>query len=1033
MTIITRSGLVRKRYDYEMSIKSRAQNGDGLAVEVDRDDGSVCQISVDGHGLLSGGVAVSVTDVATGQTFSLTQTPESFEERTEPAGTTIEYEQPVPGSGLRVGTVLRCSEDLVWTLELLNRSFDRREVTVTFEFSGLAEQCEAFVPSSAPHPRWGDWPQRYGYRCNENSFRHNVVDPDIAMVIPSLTLYRRPSNGDHGLGVTIMSTLDSPIQPFGVLLNKEHPGPRVSRQHLRIEPRASTRTSLRLGFHEPHWRPGLAYIVSKYPQFFEPDPDIAPLSGGFVLSLPAPDDAIAYWKSRGVRWAEIWMHPFHGKYDHDVESWVPQTDDQWHFDKANPGAPPDDCPLAEAIAYVESLHPKRMTRQKVSNFIDRLHAHGIKAFLYFMPTEVFSLHAFESFPQDVILDAAGQTVRNWKELIIVNPDPDRAWGQHALRMLELMLDLYPQADGIFLDEAFIDRLDYAHDDGVSIVHGRPVARMGVAVGRFVEKALAILRRRGKGCIWNGPFHIEQGRLADGVLSENGETHIGFLALRDKLFNGGNMPGQQGQQLLYGCQYWVYVSSDYLTGPDFSGMTPPEETDPPEPYQPLFDEVRRRTWVLTAEPVTVPESIQYNMFRTLQGNHAVVMFSGWARHEGDFRVDVPVSIALTALDDAERLRAVYLLSADEPGWYKLDWAQNGDAIQVTVPRHRRTSMLLLVTTGVFASVPQAMIDGHDCRLLLENWTDQSQQVTLRVGADVTDHDLPAGASTQYPLEISPQQTVLIETVADGHVRRFGQSRVSRPAIEISRIGCLNGVVGQVRQITFTLFNHEAQPRRLDLSGDGPGLTVEGLPQSVELPAHGRQAVTVQVALAAPGVTELHVVAQAKGVRAEVIVPVAVAATDFFEGLPVTVGAIEYDLFSPEGEPVPGKPADEAKIFRRFVYLNGQQIGNIVSKNMSRWFEFASLAIPKPVLMTLGHEVTLEIHAADPTDFFMIRNVRILLDATDPDEFHSFQYRTDAPRIASNRIEETFSTCEHVHTQGSVGSPINLSLALPTYND
>jgi hypothetical protein len=212
-----------------------------------------------------------------------------------------------------------------------------------------------------------------------------------------------------------------------------------------------------------------------------------------------------------------------------------------------------------------------------------------------------------------------------------------------------------------------------------------------------------------------------------------------------------------------------------------------------------------------------------------------------------------------------------------------------------------------------------------------------------------------------------------------------------------------------------------------------LTVEGLPLPVELPAHGRQSVTAQVALAAPGVTELHAVAQAEGVRAAVVVPATVAATDFFEGSPVTAGAIEYDLFSPEGAPVPGRPAEEARIFRRFVYLNGQQIGNIGSKNMSRWFEFAYLAIPKPVLTTLGHEATLEIHAADPTDFFMIRNVRILLDATDADVFHSFVYRTDAPRIASNRIEETFSTCEHVHAQGSIGNPIPLSLALPKYNE
>lgn len=1003
---------------------------DHACVEIRNGDGALCFLASGrtGPNLLSAPVAITLTDVATGNTFPLVGPADMLRKD----DTSLCFAQRVPGSAIRVKTTISLDDDLSWTLELANTSFNRREITATFDFPGLSRNCDAFVASPTPHPHWRKWPHQYGYRCDENTFRHVVLDPDIAMAIPALTLYRKAD--DDAMGLTVMSSLDSPVQPFGVRLDVNLSGPRIYRPHLRIEPRASTATTLHIGWHEADWRPGLNYIVDKYPDYFEPtDPEIAPLNGGFVLSSPAPDGVIQKWKTWGARWVEVhFIHPFHGKYNHDESSWITVKDDRWHYDKHRPDAPPDGCGRDEAFAYLDTLYPHNMSHDKVRDFIDRLHKHGLKAFLYFMPTEVLGLEVFDNFPRDAVLDEQGRTIRNWHELIITNPSPDGDWGRHALGMLEDLLDRYPEADGIFFDEAYIDLLDYARDDGFSIRNGRTASRMGHAIIRFIEEALPILRCRGKKWIWNGPYNIELARYADGLLCENGEPVIQFFALRNKMLAGGGMPGGTGQQLLSGGQYGLFFMTNYMDeNPDFGDEQPPDDAAMPDFHKPLFDEVRQRTWVLSADPLTVPGGVDANIFRTVDGNFAVVLFSMWSESETDFMADLPVSVAESAMDDPGQLKAVYLLSGDYPGWFRLDWTRRDGYIDVMVPRHRRTSMILLVTTGVFASLVGGMFtrpgEKPQRYMRLENWTPSRQQVQLRLADAKRDIELNPGESVTQPFASPSVGPMLVELTGDGFCRRFAQSVSALPAVELSRFGSLDGVVGQSRQLQLTVANNTGQQLSISLSSQGPELGIDGLPASVSVAANHRESIDMTVQLDTPGVHELRLAAETGLGLAQSLVPATVAATDFFAGQAPTAGCIELDYFSPQGQGDPrGATGHPGKTVRRFVYLNGTQIGVIGSKDQPRWFDFYRVSIPKPILMTLGRTATMEFHAADEQDFFMIRNVRILLDASDPREFISFETRTGGPRVASERIEQTFSTCDHELAEGRVGVPISMTV-------
>ena len=202
-------------------------------------------------------------------------------------------------------------------------------------------------------------------------------------------------------------------------------------------------------------------------------------------------------------------------------------------------------------------------------------------------------------------------------------------------------------------------------------------------------------------------------------------------------------------------------------------------------------------------------------------------------------------------------------------------------------------------------------------------------------------------------------------------------------------------------------------------------MHGLPGSIRLDAHERGSRDLRVTLATPGIGELRIVAEDGEHRAGVHVPAAAAATDFFDGRPISSGYVEYDLFSIDGQtdPRPSARTGPGKEGLRTAYLDGERIGGIGAMNMDeRWFPFRSLPIPRPSLTSLGRELSLEIHAADPEDFFMIRNVRVVLS----EGATTWGLPSAGQRVATNRVGEVFSTRHHVNARGRIGTPIRIAL-------
>lgn len=464
------------------------------------------------------------------------------------------------------------------------------------------------------------------------------------------------------------------------------------------------------------WRPALAAALSLFPFVFEPkNPAIADLVGPFVGGGGTPpDDRIADWYAQGTRVLQIHgTVPFYGLYVPDREPFIPFVDDQWHFLHGPRGTPReiDKRPRAvERLAkerlpqnllppegsswhtirdFVETRKKPTMTKAAVNDYITRLHRKGIKALMYFNPTEAWGPWAAAEFPQDRSLTADGQTRPTWYESVQMVPDRNRPWGKYILDQMRGELKIYPEVDGIFFDQAAIG----SHD-----------------LYELCAEGCREVRAQGKICWWNGPYNAELASLTDGLITELGGTQryrplteiIQYYGIAGKPINsnGPITPEAYSEMLLHGAIPQPVGASERELG---------------AAWFPLFQRLRNRRWVLTAHALEVDGGIAANIFQTPNGDYVIPLTpaekgptggrsisdfedviagggasgpkSEAARSIADF--DVKVRVA-----DGTDVKTAILLTPDAPASRQLAFKRVGETIIARVPKLNPAGLLVL---------------------------------------------------------------------------------------------------------------------------------------------------------------------------------------------------------------------------------------------------------------------------------------------------------------------------------------------------
>jgi hypothetical protein len=382
-----------------------------------------------------------------------------------------------------------------------------------------------------------------------------------------------------------------------------------------------------------------------------------------------------------------------------------------------------------------------MSVVQVKDFIRRLHAQGMYALMYFNPTEAWQPWIKENYPGDLVKKFDGSYFPCWYESYMVCPNPDSPWGKHLLQEFTRMMDLYPQADGFFMDQSCYDILDCAHDDGCSIDGGQTGYRMNWAIDQISRECRKLAKARGKFLWWNGPYQADIASFAEGMMAEAGDDNqmraIQYLAM------GGRTCctlAQSGEDVFRRCAiYGLYPTA----------METPALRRVAQRYWPIFNLFRDKRWIFAAHALTLPQGAQGNIYRLGDGNVLAVMVTP-SRSLDDQPCDKDLPLRMR-LADAGQFRAAYFLSPDLQGKRRLHFDRRGQAIEVILPRHRSVSAVLLAKTGIHAALdgPFEVATGQQvtAALVLDNWTAQPASATWS-----------AAGAAEEPITVQPQTSV-----------------------------------------------------------------------------------------------------------------------------------------------------------------------------------------------------------------------------------------------------------------------------------
>ena len=413
------------------------------------------------------------------------------------------------------------------------------------------------------------------------------------LYIPIVTGYSTRQNW----GMSIIAPLEIPKPGLKFTVEKRKID--LTYQHVRCRSHHSATVAIEIVPHMPDWRPALGYLLNKYPEYFYPAVDNTKTHEGWCyLSFPFVNETkIQDLNRRRASWIELHEYfPFYGLYAPDEREWTIVIDS-------------DDLSLER---WREGGKGKNNSYKHMNDLIDQWHKYGIRVYLYFQSFEAWHKYARAYFSDDIALDRQGDALSSWKFTSLMNPDPAKKWGRHVLSQASELLNRYPLIDGIFYDRMDYHNYDFAHDDDVTMIDGKPAFMLGFAQERIVEELFELFHSKGLGIWGNGPTSIEICKNLDGLMAEKSLVNLKklqYLGLVRPIvyLPYDNLPAETEHKLKNALICGAFPALSY-------GGEKCQRLE--RKYAPLYQLLKNRTWVLEPSPLVLPGNTQGNIFRAL---------------------------------------------------------------------------------------------------------------------------------------------------------------------------------------------------------------------------------------------------------------------------------------------------------------------------------------------------------------------------------------------------------------------------------
>ena len=535
-------------------------------------------------------------------------------------------------------------------------------------------------------------------------------------VLPLATAYRRVAD----IGLSVIAPLELRKPELSVKLDWGSGAIRFVNAHLRLGEPWQAKTGLWLVPHAGCWRPGLAWLLRRYPDYFESCARVLESEGyyeGCWLRGATMDDPKER-KSREVTWVEshsFW--PIYGVYVPDKDPWriIPS------LRRKTP---------ADLATWERGEEPGRvMSRQWIRDYIRAYHDQGIQYYAYANTTEAWLHYANKYFPDSIVYRLKAP---DYGGMAIVNAYEGTSWGKHIREQVRRTVECYPEQDGLFLDQNCYRAWHFGADDGVSMVNGKLCSQMSFAQ----EQMLAFMHRltapRKMG-IWTNYARVgvECCRYVHGVMSESLRPRpqdLQYLCLaRPLVICTGDRGARGNEERFKSCLA--------------CGAFPPARWNKSKltqrvlaKYKPLNDLLKGRRWVLHAHALELPSHTEGNIFKIPNGDYLVPFITPEATQlsrRSPFRHNLPVTVRVP---DADLIKHAYLRSGDYFGPGELAMERKGDSIRMLVPAHLASTMIVLTRRDehqVVRLTSPVLVRGQSTRVSFAiRDVRQSDSVTLR---------------------------------------------------------------------------------------------------------------------------------------------------------------------------------------------------------------------------------------------------------------------------------------------------------------
>jgi hypothetical protein len=499
------------------------------------------------------------------------------------------------------------------------------------------------------------------------------------ILVPEATVYNPTTDS----GISFIAPIGLPKPGFSFEWQGNYPANTLAAStfNLACGGGKTARASIYIVAHEGDWRPGLGWMVKKYPEYFRA-PSLGKLNGEGPMSIlysTTSDDWLKRYAGIGVKWLEYqYCFPFYGLYAPKGDTW-------------NIIADSDKVSLEDWEKGVGGGAP--FGRDTMRHKTALAHQNGIAIYQYYQHADVWHQYADKYYSADIAKDENGDPLPAFTLCRLMNSDPSTKWGRAIRQQARDMLTDYPEVDGILWDELFYVNYDFAHDDGISMQGSRPCYQLGFACEKLVRDLVPLMHQKGKAVWGNVPSSVEVIRGLDGILIESPDSYaetMQYLAIAKPmvLLSYDRDPKATEDKLKRCVLFGAFPS---LTEEQFPKGDEGRLLE--QRYKPMIDHFKGREWVLTPHALSLPPTVRGNIFKT-KSEYLVTAVSPDATQLGDSKPAAqPVRVTIK-VDDAARIKRCYLLTSENNPPISIPIVRGkGRTIAVTIPGHRVASMLV----------------------------------------------------------------------------------------------------------------------------------------------------------------------------------------------------------------------------------------------------------------------------------------------------------------------------------------------------